>query len=72
MKLALSIPDSEAHNPIKGGRDRGCKELDRDMNSQPKRLKKNGKQRREGDGEREGKRSQTNMEQRKKDNARGV
>ena len=40
MKLALSIPDSEARNPIKGDRDRGCKELDRDMNSQPDRLKK--------------------------------
>lgn len=49
MKLALSIPDSEARNPIKGDRDRGCKELDRDMNSQPDRLKKERKQGREGE-----------------------
>ncbi len=48
MKLALSIPDSEARNPIKGGRDRGCKELDRDMKSQPNRLKKSNQGRSDG------------------------
>ena len=61
MKLALSIPDSEARNPIKGGRDRGCKELDGDMNSQPDRLKKS-KQGREGEmGNVGGKRRWINM-----------
>lgn len=35
MKLALSTPDSEAHNPINVGRDRGCKELSGDVNSRP-------------------------------------
>lgn len=40
MKLALSIPNSEACNPIKEGRDRGCKELVGDVNSQFKRFKK--------------------------------
>lgn len=48
MKLALSIPDSEAHNPIKRGTDRGCKELDGDVNPQPDRLKKR-KQERDGE-----------------------
>lgn len=48
MKLALSIPDLEARNPIKGGRDWGCKELDVDMNSQPNRRKRR-KQRGEGE-----------------------
>lgn len=43
MKLALSTPDSEARNPINGGRDRGCKELDRDVNS---KSDKTGKRRR--------------------------
>lgn len=33
MKLALSIPDSEAHNPIKGGADGGCEELGGETNS---------------------------------------
>lgn len=47
MKLALSILDSEACNPIKGGRDRGCKELNGGINAQPKRLKK-GKQGKRG------------------------
>lgn len=56
MKLALSIPDSEERNPIKGGRDRGCKGLGGDVNSQPGRLK------REKTGERkESKWSWTNM-----------
>lgn len=49
MKLALSIPDSEARNPIKGGRDRGCKELDRDMNSQPDGVRKRKQRRRDGE-----------------------
>lgn len=35
MKLALSTPDSEAHNPINAGRDRGCKELSGNVNSRP-------------------------------------
>lgn len=48
MKLALSIPDSEARNPIKGGRDRGCKELAGDMNPQSNRLEER-KQGREGE-----------------------
>lgn len=54
MKLALSIPDSEARNPIKGGRERGCKELDADMNSQPIGLKKRKKE--EGERVNRGKR----------------
>lgn len=38
MKLALSIPDSGGAIRLKGGRDRGCKELDGDVHSQPDRL----------------------------------
>lgn len=49
MKLALSIPDTEAHNPIKRGTDRGCKELGGDVNPQPDRLKKRKQERERGD-----------------------
>lgn len=38
MKLALSIPDSGGAIRLKGGRDRGCKELDGDVHSKPDRL----------------------------------
>lgn len=52
MKLALSIPVSEARNPIKGGRDWGCKELDVDMHSQPnQQLKKEKTRKKKRDGE---------------------
>lgn len=38
MKLAPSIPDSGGTIRLKGGRDRGSKELDGDVHSQPDRL----------------------------------
>lgn len=67
MKLALSIPILRRIT-IKEGRDRECKGLDGDVNSQPDRLKKR-KPGREGKMGYVGKWSWTNMKQRETEDA---